>query len=207
MAKAVASPTLYEIEEGLTAFLDTAELVPQDQEEAFLADFRTALTAAAGKRDQVAHFLAFLEAQQAYAGAEITRLQALKKHYAAVQERLEGYVSYCIQALGRDAKGKYRKLEGHTTVMFLRAVPASVDITDEAAVPLDYKRAGVALPAALWNDVLNALDEDLRGEVLAATASTLALSVDKRAVKAAIDAGEDVPGAKLLTGKTTMGRK
>ena len=39
--------TLFDAEEGLTAFLDTAELVTPDQEKAFLADFEVALTTAA----------------------------------------------------------------------------------------------------------------------------------------------------------------
>jgi hypothetical protein len=33
------------------------------------------------------------------------------------------------------------------------------------------------------------------------------VTVDKVAIKAAIEAGIDVPGAKLITDKTTLGRK
>ena len=92
--------------------------------------------------------------------------------------------------------------------MFLRACAASVDITDESLVPLDYKRATVTMPAAMWCDVLNALDEDFRGQVaVASTGSNLAIAVDKRAVKAAIDSGVDIAGATLITDKTTLGRK
>ena len=36
---------------------------------------------------------------------------------------------------------------------------------------------------------------------------SLALTVDKVAVKAAIEAGVEVTGAKLVTDKTTLGRK
>jgi hypothetical protein len=43
--------------------------------------------------------------------------------------------------------------------------------------------------------------------VLAATSNDLSVSVDKVAIKAAIQAGSDVPGAKLITDKTTLGRK
>src|SRR5450432_3030823 len=94
--------TLFDAEEGLTAFLDTAEMVTPDQEKAFLADFQVALTTAADKRDCVAGRIAKLEAQQEYAAAEIKRLQTFKKSKESEQTRLEGYVSYVIRWLGKD---------------------------------------------------------------------------------------------------------
>jgi len=200
-------PSLYAVEEHLAALTDTVELVAPDQEQQFLSEFQVALTTAAEKRDRVANFLAHLEAQQTFAAAEISRLQALKKHYAAVEERLEGYVTYVIQSLGKDAKGKYRKLEGKTTVMFLAGVPTSVDVFDHASVPLDYKRATFTLPALMWNEVLNALKPELRDKVLAASNATLSVEVEKRSVKKAIDDGETVPGAKLITDKTSLRRR
>ena len=201
-------PTLYDAEESLTALLDTVELVSPEDEQAFLADFQQALTTATDKRDRVAGRLAKLEAQQAFAAAEIKRLQEFKKSAEAAQERLEGYVSYVIQRLGKDAKGKYRKLEGNSSTMFLRACAASVDVLEESAVPIEFKRATVTMPLAMWCDVLHALDEDFREQVaVASTGSNLAISVDKRAVKATIDAGVEVAGAKLITDKTTLGRK
>ena len=174
-------------------------MVTPDQEQAFLADFEAALTTAADKRDRVAHRLAKLEDQQAFAAAEIKRLQEFKKSKEAEQTRLEGYVSYVIQRMGKDAKGKYRKLEGNSSTMFLRGCAASLDITAESEIPLDYQRATVTLPAATWNDVLNEMPQLLT--------TTCKLDVDKRAVKAAIEAGVPVPGAKLITDKTTLGRK
>jgi len=202
-----ALDTLFEIEEGLMAFLDTAELVSPDQEQAFLAEFEQALTLAADKRDCVAHRLAQLENQQAFAAAEIKRLQAFKKSAEAQQTRLEGYVSYVIQRLGKDAKDKWRRLEGNSTTMFLRGCAPSVDVVDESLIPLDYKRAAVTLPASLLDDILNALPEDFREHVLPEITRSLAVTVDKGAVKASIEAGVAVPGAKLITDKTTLGRK
>ena len=55
--------------------------------------------------------------------------------------------------------GKYKKLEGNTTVMFLRGCAASVEVTDLDAVPLDYQSATVTMPASMLNAVLNVLDE------------------------------------------------
>src|ERR1700704_3513162 len=115
--------TLYDIEEHLVALSDSVETVTPDQEQQFLADFQSALSSAADKRDRVAHMLAHLEHQQAFAAAEISRLQVFKRTAEAAQDRLEGYVSYCIQQLGKDDKGRWRKLQGNTTSMFLRCSP------------------------------------------------------------------------------------
>ena len=121
--------------------------------------------------------------------------------------RNTGYVSYVIRRLGKDAKDKWRKLEGKSTSMFLRGCAPSVDVVDESLIPLDYKRAAVTLPASMLDDILNALPEDFRENVLPEITGSLAVTVDKVAVKAAIDAGVAVPGAKLITDKTTLGRK
>ena len=89
--------------------------------------------------------------------------------------------------------------------MFLRECPASVEVTDLDAVPLDYQNATVTLPASMLNDVLNALEDDFREEVL--IVSTISWAADKRAIKQAIEAGIEAPGAELISGKTTLGRR
>ena len=166
-------------------------MVTPEPEREFLEDFKAAPSSAAEKRDRVAHHLAHLEHQQEFAAREISRLQKFKKEREAAQSRLEGYVAYCIESLGRDKAGRYRKLEGNTTTMFLRACPASVEVTDMDSVPLDYQGATVTMPASMLNDVLNALEGDFREEfVIGGTISRVA---DKRAIKAAIEAGVEVP--------------
>lgn len=202
---AALSLSLYQIEEHLNALDDTAELVSADQEKQFVAEFGAALLSAAEKRDRVAQFLAFLEHQQSFADAEIKRLQALKKHYAAVQGRLETYVIFTIESLGLDEKGKYRRLEGNTTVLSLQPCPPSVSVSDEASIPLEYKRANVQLPAALWDQILDSLDIDLRTAALAS--AKVDVTVEKSTIKKAIDAGKDVPGTDLLIGKHTLRRR
>ena len=199
--------TLCDIEDHLIALTESMETVTPDQEQEFLEDFSAALTSAAEKRDRVAHHLARLEQQQEFAAKEISRLQKFKKERESAQARLEGYVSYCIQAQGKGKDGKYKKLEGNTTVMFLRGCAASVEVRDLNAVPLDYQSATVTLPASMLNDLLNTLEEDFRGKVTAEIAGTLSRVADKRAIRQAIDAGIEVPGAELITGKTTLGRK
>jgi Siphovirus Gp157 len=205
MATVTIALTLYDIEEHLIALTESVETVTADQEQEFLEDFQAALTSAAEKRDRVAYHLAHLEQQQAFAAKEISRLQKFKKEREAAQARLEAYVSYCIEAQGKDKAGKYKKLEGNTTVMFLRSCPASLEVHDLDAVPLDYQSATVTMPASTWNDVLNALEEDFRERVLREVVCNL--SADKRGIKGAIEAGVEIPGATLVTGKTTLMRK
>ena len=89
--------------------------------------------------------------------------------------------------------------------MFLRGCAASVEVTDIDAVPLDYQNATVAMPASMLDAVLSALEEDFRREVL--VVSTISHVADKRSIKVAIEAGVEVSGAKLITDKTTLGRK
>lgn len=207
MSTVTTALTLYDIEDHLMALTESLETVTPDQEQEFLEDFKAALSGAAEKRDRVAHHLAHLEQQQEFAAKEISRLQKFKKEREAAQARLEGYVSYCIRSQGKDQKGKYKKLEGDTTVMFLRGCAASVEVTDMDALPLDYQSATVTMPASMLNAVLNVLYEVFGENVLPEVGTSLSRTADKRAIKAAIESGIEVPGAKLITDKTTLGRK
>ena len=192
-------PSLYDLEENLTALADTMEMVGPDHEEQFLKDFEAALTSAADKRDRVAHFLAFCEAQQEFAKKEINRLKDLAAYYDAIQERIEQYVIRVVQAQGKDAKGKWRKLEGHTTMMYIQRNPESVEIAEGAEIPLDYQRATVNLSAEQWQHIINSLPEFVF--------TTCKLEPDKQAIKAALNAGVEIEGAKLVTDKYGLRRR
>jgi hypothetical protein len=198
--------TLYAIEEQLAAMADTAELVPEDQEQAFLNDFQTALIAAVDKRDRVAQFLAHLEQQAAFAAAEIKRLQERKAFFERALEKMEGYVIHVIEAIGPDAKGKYPKLEGHTVTFSIKDCPPSVEIQDEAAVPSDYKAIIITMPALKWEALLDSLELEQRANVLDAVEKPK-VTVVKTAIKKAIDGGTQIPGADLIIGKKTLIRK
>jgi len=198
--------TLYAIEEQLAAMAETAELVPEDQEQAFLEDFRTALMAAVDKRDRVGQFLAHLEQQAVFAAAEIKRLQERKAFFERALEKMEGYVIHVIEAIGPDTKGKYPKLEGRTVTFSIRDCPPSVEIKDEAAIPSDYKAITITMPALQWEALLDFLDLEQRAAVLDSVGKPKA-SVSKTAIKKAIGDGAQVPGADLIVGKKTLVRK
>jgi hypothetical protein len=198
--------TLYAIEEQLTTMADTAELVPEDQEQAFLEEFRVALTAAVEKRDRVGQFLAHLEHQAAFAKAEIARLQERKVFFERAVEKMEGYVINVIESIGLDAKGKYPKLEGRTVTFSIKDCPPSVAIQDEAAIPSDYKAITITMPALQWEELLDSLELEQRAGVLDAVEKPK-VAVSKTAIKKAIDGGAQIPGADLIVGKKTLMRR
>jgi hypothetical protein len=195
---AVTAGPLYAIEEYLAALVETAELVPADQEQEFRAEFESALSTAVEKRDRVGQFMVHLEQQIDFAKFEIERLRQRRTLYEHALERLERYVIGTIEHLGRDGRGKYCRLEGKTVTFSVRACPPSVEVTDEPAVPAEYKALTLKLPETLWEQLLDTIDVDQRAEVLAEVRNP-EVSVDKRSVKAAIEAGRKVPGAGLVT--------
>ena len=202
---AVTAAPLYVIEDHLAALIETAELVSPEQEQEFRTEFQTALTAAVEKRDQVGQFMAHLEQQIAFAGFEIDRLRQRKATCERALARLESYVIETIENLGTDRKGKYRRLKGKTTTFSLRVCPPSVEVTDESAIPAEYRTLTLRLPAVTWEQLLDALDIEQRAAVVGRVSSP-EVAVDKRAIKAAVDGGADVAGANLVTGRHSLRR-
>jgi hypothetical protein len=218
------SLNLYTLEDGLQTLLDTAEMVTPEEQAEFAADLEAALAATVQKRDRVGWFMAHLEGQTALAAAEIKRLQARKAFFEAVLERVETSVVRTIYNLGVDAKGRYRKLEGDTVSFSVRRCPATVAITDEAAVPVAYKSLSITLPAITWEALLDSLDIEARTKLLDEVRRPDS-SVSKTLLKAAIEADapdwkerlreegalpvsvESVPGAAIVPGGLSLVRK
>lgn len=201
------SVTLYGLEEQLVALLDTVDMVEDpEQQEAIAQEIVAAHLACVEKRDRVAHFLVHCEGQQATIDAEIKRLQALKKAYAKTQEKVEEYIVRTIQTFGADDKGKYRKLEGKTTVFSVRACPPSVNVTDEGSVPAEYKTLTITVPATAWEELIDNVDLDERCKFLGAVKKT-ECAIDKKGVKSAIEARKEVPGACIAGGRYSLIRK
>jgi len=194
-----AARSLYDIEAHLAALVDTEDLVPVELEQEYALDLQATLAATVEKRDRVGQFMAHLEAQIAFAHAEVARLKAREEFYEKVFARMEGYVSRVIESLGLDAKGKRKKLEGTTITLSLCGCDKRVEVTDEAAVPTRYKRVTVTLPAETWELVCDSLDLDFREQVLAEVKSPK-VDVCTSLVKVDLKADIAVPGAKLAGG-------
>lgn len=192
-----ASRPLYELETDVATFAETAEVVPPEQEQEFLAEFSALILAAREKRDALGHVMATIEAQVTFADAEIQRLQLRKAACLRTLDKLEAYLVRIIESLGPDAKGKPKKLEGNTVTFQLRKLPPSVSIHDEAQIPLSCKTAAVSLklPAEQWNTLLDSLDLETRA--LIADGAKVDLVPSKTAIKAAIESSTEVPGASI----------
>src|SRR5271154_3824254 len=127
----ITADSLFRIEEYLAAMIETADLVPQEQEQEFLAEFRRALSTAVEQRDRVGQYMAHLETQSAFAKAEIERLRQRKGVYDRAFDRVGECFLNTIEFLGVDPRGPRRKLEGKTVTFSARACPPSVEIEDE----------------------------------------------------------------------------
>ena len=81
-----------------------------------------------------------------------------------------------------------------------------MEVTDDSAIPSDYKALTLKLPAVTWEQLLDGLEIDQRAAVLEQVKSP-EVSVDKRSIKAALDGGANVPGAGLITGRHALRRR
>ena len=190
------SLSLYQIEEELQALLDTSEggVEPEHQEE--IQQALIVAHMAVEKRERVHQFMVHVDGQVENIDKEIKRLQALKKSYTSATDRIGGYIMGVIQGLGKDAKGKYRKLEGNTCVFSLRAAPDLVEVMDEGKVPNKFKRFEMTVPAEAWEAFVDSADIDERTKFLQAV-ETSSVFVSKRDVAAAIKRDEQVPGIEV----------
>ena len=218
------SLSLYTLEDGLQALLDSAEMVTPEEQAEFAAELEAALAVTVQKRDRVGWFMAHIEGQTALAATEIKRLQARKQFFEAALERIEASVVRTIRNLGVNAKGKYKTLEGETVSFRVRRCPATVAITDEAAVPVAYKSVSITLPAITWEALLDSLDIEARTKLLDEVRRPDS-SVSKTLLKGAIEADapdwkerlkeegalpvsvESVPGAAIVPGGLSLVRK
>ena len=159
---AINALTLYQIEDHLTALIDSVDMVPDDEPGLLAeleADIARTLEMELRKVDGVCHMLAHFESHAQFAAAEIKRLQSAKKRYERASERLEAYVRAAMDLAGM------RKLEGETSTLAIRTNPAAVYISNFESIPAEFQvisttvsidkdrvkkalRAGVEVPGA-----------------------------------------------------------
>jgi len=129
------SLTLWEMEDQLTALLETADLVPDEMKPAFIQELGLTEAANIAKRDRVARFLLFLRNAANNATEEAKRQNRIAASIGAALDWLERQVVLTIKSTGPDEDGKYRRLEGKTHQMFVKALPVSVDPYDPEKIP------------------------------------------------------------------------
>lgn len=171
---------LWSISEDLQALLESVATCDEDLLPELQAKIDAYIGMEAAKVDQVAHVLAALDYEQKAASDEIARLQDRKKAAKAAQDRLEQYVCRVITARGGKA------LKGATNTLSVRASDA-VALTDVSALPMKYVSVTAKMDALTW----------LRICPTDQTRITVSVDPDKAAIKKALKAGEEVPGADL----------
>jgi hypothetical protein len=211
VAEAIDEPailSLYSTQDTLEALANTLDLVAPEQEEELIAVISRTLAAYQDKRDRVARFVAHVENQVAFAEAEIKRLRTRKDHFEKILDKVTGWIERSLVMLGRDPKDKTRrrwlKLEGESSTLGLKNLPASVEIDDEGQIPTAYRRTTVTLPTALWERIVDALPVELGFEV--ADNFKRKDEAQKALIKEAFDAHTPVPGAHMAGDRVRLVR-
>lgn len=178
--------TMAEILEDLIAFEDTLAMAETE-------DIASEISMAIAERqqrliakvDRFAAVMRRMEHEAAWEKAEAARHTGRMKRYQSAYERMEGYAVATMQ------NQNVRKLDGQGAALKLRAGTGSVLITDEQAVPSEYKTVTVTMPLDVWNSLMVA------SGVTGLVSAKATISVQKEPVKKAIKAGEEVPGADI----------
>jgi hypothetical protein len=191
--------TLYEVESDLLTLLECVEQVQPEHEDEYLEALQSALSAAAEKRDAVAHYMSHLETQVELSKAEKKRIQARQSGFETALERLKDYVVRIMEQAGA------KKLEGATTTFSRRKCPAAVEIYDQNQIPLEYQSVSVSLPAKMLDEILDVVPFEM-SDLLRAIVRPEDYAIDKRALKAALETRDDVPGAKIAPEKWALVR-
>ena len=195
MSTIAATNSLFEIDVELDGLLDEIEeQTAQGGEPAgeLVARFQQFCSAHGEKVDQIGRFVRIMEAREQYCRSEAARLADRARATAGKVERTKNMVLYYL--LSRDLK----KIEGYQfTIRAQKNSQDSVRITDEAALPLAYRKIDARIGGILWETVLANLPEELSKMLEAAVQES---KPDSEAIKSAIQQEEHVPGAELRRG-------
>jgi hypothetical protein len=195
MSTIAATNSLFEIDVELDSLLDEIEeQTAQGGEPSgeLVARFQQFCSAHDEKVDRIGRFVRIMEAREQYCRSESARLTDRARAAAGKVERAKNMVLYYL--LSRDLK----KIEGYQfTLRAQKNSQDSVRITDEAALPLAYRKIDARIGGVLWETVLVNLPEELCKMLEAAVQES---KPDSEAIKSAIQQEEHVPGAELRRG-------
>ena len=195
------SCTLYELEDNLQALVNSIDLAEEPSaREAILEEIGQALRKTTEKRDAVVAFLRHCEMQRKFADAEIERIQKRKASIARLQEELESHVVRVVEQYAKPDRRGVQRLDGNFSSLRIQKNPDSVLITDIEAIPLAFKQAILAMPAYVWEALLQRLGLEER-KMWEARVDKLEFKPDKKAIGAELKSGTEIPGADLKFGE------
>jgi ElaB/YqjD/DUF883 family membrane-anchored ribosome-binding protein len=187
--------SLFEIDAELDGLLDEIEeQTAQGGEpaEEIVARFQQFCSAHGEKVDRIGRFLRRMEAREQFCRSEAARLSDRARAAACKVERTKNMVLYYL--MSRELKS----IDGREfTLRAQKNSQDSVRITNEAALPVSFRKIDVRIGGVLWETVLANLPEEL-GKMLESTVEESRPDADS--IKAAIQREEEVPGAELRRG-------
>lgn len=195
MATIAELTSLFEIDAELDSLFDEIEEQTAqggDPPEELVARFQQFCTAHGEKVDRIGRFLRRMEAREQFCRAEAARLCDRARAAAGKVERTKNMVLYYL--MSRELKA----IEGREfTLRAQKNGQDSVRITDDAALPMAFRKIDARIGGVLWETVLANLPDEL-GKMLESTVDESRPDTDT--IKAAIQREEEVPGAELRRG-------
>jgi hypothetical protein len=195
MSTIAETNSLFEIDAELDGLLDEIEeQTAQGGEPAgeLVARFQQFCSAHGEKVDRIGRFLRRMEAREQFCRAEVARLSDRARAAAGKVERTKNMVLYYL--MSRELKA----IEGREfTLRAQKNSQDSVRITDEAALPVAFRKIDARIGGILWETVLANLPDEL-GRML--ESSVEESRPDTELIKATILREEEVSGAELRRG-------
>lgn len=195
MTTIAATNSLFEIDAELDSLLDEIEEQTAQEgspSEELLARFQQFCSAHDEKVDRIGRFLRRMEVREQFCRSEAARLSDRARAANGKVERTKNMVLYYL--MSRDLKS----IEGREfTLRAQKNSQDSVRITDEAALPVAFRRIDARISGVLWETVLANLPDELGRMIESAVEES---RPDTDTIKAAILREEQVPGAELRRG-------
>lgn len=192
--------SLYELENEYHALLESEGNVSAEAQEEYNSLVRRTITENRLKRDRMGGFICHCNAMVDSAKTEIDRLTKRKQFYENAQNRAKRLIQETILSLGKDDRGDYRRLEGELHTLRLQGTADKVEITDEQAVPLQYKKVTVCLSAEDWQKLI-AENPWLQVDTIT---RSVKYETSKTLLKQDLENNIEVPGADLLMNQVSV---
>jgi hypothetical protein len=197
MSTIAQESTLFEIDRELDMLLDeiqehaqtdgTDEVAPE-----LIQRFQEFCQAHGEKVDRIGHFLALMESRALYCRAQAARLSERARSAENKTERTKSMILYYLQSRN------LRKIEGpEFTLRMQKNSQDSVLIRDETQVPIEFREYEAKIPGRLWHALQSGVSVEDRREL---NACIRQMKPNAEAIKLAMTAQEEVPGAELRRG-------
>jgi hypothetical protein len=197
--------TLYGLAEEIVSCLDTIEGLNETQDQVAIAEVQERLCEALErmpeKVDAFAGYVKRCDVEEQFLKTRAKEMTTMANGWAKRAERLKQYARGVIESLPLAKGDKYQKLQGKESSISLRAGRTSVAIESVEAVPREYRVITLEMPEELWVTIRRMWSDQ---KALDQAVKVVALTAPKTAIKAALEAGQEIPGAYLAIGEPTV---